>query len=255
MFRILCVDLLDLDGYKITLAQDVRLTESEILIVLGAIKQLKKGIPIQYVIGECEFYGLTFTCDSRALIPRPETEELVDWVLNEHTECKSLMDIGTGSGCIPIVVKKNIPQCAVHAMDISEDALSLAGDNADRHGLEVTFHQEDIHSPKETYPSFDIIASNPPYVLDHEKNQMKANVLEHEPHIALFVPDIDPLSFYRSIMEFSRKHLKEEGWLYFEINESKGKETKLLFDEFHFQNVEIKQDLNGKDRMARGQRK
>lgn len=255
MFRMLCEDLLELNSTKIVLAQDVRLSESEILIMLGAIKQLKKQVPIQYIIGHCEFYGLEILCDERALIPRPETEELVDWICTSHHDCGSILDIGTGTGCIPLAIKSKNTNCAVHAMDVSTEALELARSNAIHNKLDIHFHKDDILNPQGEYSRVEIIASNPPYIQEREKAAMNRNVLDYEPELALFVPDMDPLKFYKAVMDFAIQNLAENGWVYFEINEAYGKETADLMEASGFQSIEIKKDLNGKDRMVRGQRK
>ncbi|HLP05824.1 MAG TPA: peptide chain release factor N(5)-glutamine methyltransferase, partial [Paludibacter sp.] len=188
------------------------------------IEKLKVFFPIQYILGETEFYGLKFEMNNSVLIPRPETEELVDWICNEHHRGDKLdiLDIGTGSGCIAISLKHEFPHSEVDAFDISEKALETARRNALNLHLDVQFSEFDILNAPETDKKWDIIASNPPYVLDSEKEQMLPNVLEHEPHLALFVPDNDPLVFYREIAGFAKKHLRPGGKLYFEINREMG---------------------------------
>jgi release factor glutamine methyltransferase len=216
------------------------------------LHQLETGKPVQYVLGETEFYGLPFRVDSRVLIPRPETEELVDWILKEHsraTEPLSILDICTGSGCIAIVLKKLL-QGTVYALDVSEQALEAARTNAELNGSEVSFVQADILDPGFTLSrKFRIIVSNPPYVLLSQKNGMHRNVLNFEPHLALFVSDEDPLLFYRAIAEFALRHLEPEGKLYFEINEQYGAETARMMKQKGFREITIRKDLSGKDRM------
>ena len=226
--------------------------------LLRILEELKTGRPLQYILGETEFYGLTFKVNPTVLIPRPETEELVDWVLielrnlNKGTEGLKIIDIGTGSGCIPISIKKYLPLAEITALDISEEALNTAKYNAELNQTDMNFIQDDILDPKNEQllnTQFDVIISNPPYVTFTEKEQMMPNVLEHEPHTALFVPDDDPLIFYRAIGDFAFRHLAEKGFLFLEINENLGQETLNLIKDNGFKNVELRQDLCGKNRM------
>jgi len=193
------------------------------------------------------------------LIPRPETEELVDWIIKDiqllNLEACSILDIGTGSGCIPIALKKKLPNTAVSALDISVDALEVAKQNAEFHNVDVRFMQADILkivNSKST--AYTIIVSNPPYVLQSEKETMKPNVVAHEPHLALFVNDDDPLKFYKSIVEFAKSNLEKNGKLFFEINDLKSEELKTYLIQNGFTKVEIKKDLSGKARMIKGER-
>jgi len=217
------------------------------------IEKLKKNVPIQYILGETEFFGLAFNVNESVLIPRPETEELVEWIHSENTLTANLniLDIGTGSGCIAISLKHEFPNASVHAFDISEQALDTARSNAKSNKLDVTFSQIDILNAPGTEQQWDIIVSNPPYVTEQEKSSILPNVLEHEPHLALFVPDNDPLLFYCCIALFAKQHLKPQGKLYFEINRTFGVETVELLTDLGFCNVELRKDISGNDRMVR----
>ncbi|MDD4972536.1 MAG: peptide chain release factor N(5)-glutamine methyltransferase [Paludibacter sp.] len=217
------------------------------------IKKLKKFIPIQYILGETEFYGLPFTVNESVLIPRPETEELVDWICRENNKNQELriLDIGTGSGCIAIALKHEFTNSGVEAFDISEKALETAQGNAIRNNLNVNFRIVDILNTPDINSKWDIIVSNPPYITENEKDDMLPNVLEYEPHLALFVPDNDPLLFYRKIALFARQHLQPNGKLYFEINRSTGNQCVDLLTGMGFQNIVLRKDISGNDRMVR----
>jgi release factor glutamine methyltransferase len=223
-------------------------------------EQLIQGKPLQYILGETEFYDLTFKVNPNVLIPRPETEELVDWalitsrIINGETEVLKILDIGTGSGCIPVSIKKYIPLADITAIDISEAALNTARQNADLNQTEINFIQDDILNPSNLElinTKYDLILSNPPYITESEKEQMLDNVLKHEPHKALFVPNNDPLVFYRAIAEFALVHLKINGFLFLELNEKFGQETLNLLKEKGFKEIELRQDMGGKDRMIK----
>ena len=217
------------------------------------IEKLKKFIPIQYILGETEFYGLPFYVNKSVLIPRPETEELVDWICTENNKSQGLqiLDIGTGSGCIALSLKHEFPNSVVNGFDISEKALETAQRNATRNKLEVNFRIVDILNTPDIASKWDIIVSNPPYITENEKDDMLPNVLEHEPHLALFVPDNDPLLFYRKIALFALQHLQPNGKLYFEINRTQGKQCVDLLTEMGFIDVMMKKDISGNDRMVR----
>ncbi|GAF02468.1 peptide chain release factor N(5)-glutamine methyltransferase [Saccharicrinis fermentans] len=218
-----------------------------------ALHQLTQYEPIQHIIGSTIFYGLTFKVNRHVLIPRPETEELVEWILQDNTiPAPSILDIGTGSGCIPVVLKKNLPKAEVSAWDISPEALSIARDNARINDLTITYQLNDALQPT-VFPTqkLDIIVSNPPYIRILEKEWMHHNVLQYEPHLALFVADNDPLIFYRKIAQLAYQFLKSNGFLYVEINEALGKETCALFREIGFTSIELRKDLFGKDRMVK----
>ena len=222
------------------------------------LQELKTGKPVQYILGTTEFYGLNFLVNPATLIPRPETEELVQWVLMESKKFKvtspkslSILDIGTGSGCIAITLKKNLPDVQVTAIDISADALKTATQNAVINEVNVTFIEDNILEVLSDIQrtKFDIIVSNPPYVTLEDKLKMHTNVTDFEPHSALFVPENDPLIFYKAITNFASDHLNNNGLLFFEINENFGKQTVELLQSKSFTNIELRQDMSGRDRM------
>jgi release factor glutamine methyltransferase len=215
------------------------------------IERLKKHEPIQYILGETEFYGLNFHVKTGVLIPRQETEELVDLIIKRsHKRNLKILDIGSGSGCIPISLKKFLPQAEIWSCDISKEALAIAMENAQRNNVDVYFKEFNILSSDDFFTeNFDLIVSNPPYVTEKEKVLMQENVLNYEPHLALFVPDDDPLLFYNNIVRRAKKILKSNGEIYFEINEAYGQEVKLLLIENDF-DVDILKDINDKDRIA-----
>ncbi|GAB3725506.1 peptide chain release factor N(5)-glutamine methyltransferase [Flavobacterium koreense] len=220
----------------------------------SVLSDLKKEKPIQYILGETEFYGLPFLVNENTLIPRPETEELVEWILQsakyeEQSTKLNVLDIGTGSGCIAISLAKNLPNAQVAAIDVSEKALATAHKNAEINKVEVNFILKNILETESLDEKYDIIVSNPPYVRNLEKQEIKPNVLEYEPHLALFVEDNDALLFYRKIAELAKKNLSENGKLYFEINQYLGKETVELLEEMGFKNIVLKNDIYGNDRM------
>ncbi|WAC40234.1 peptide chain release factor N(5)-glutamine methyltransferase [Pedobacter sp. SL55] len=236
-------------------------------ILLG----LTKGTPIQYIIGHTEFYGLKFKVNPSVLIPRPETEELVEWILeriqslntqssdgqivNLKSKIVNLIDIGTGSGCIAIALKKHLPKAYVSAVDISSAALATAKENAILNDVGVTFIEDDILNYTETYlPNFDIIVSNPPYIKEDEKPEMHENVLANEPHTALFVSNEKPLIFYEAIADFALKHLKKDGLLFFEINANLGKETIQMLGNKGFTDIRLRLDMQGKERLVSAQK-
>ena len=225
-------------------------------VFIDILNELSTGKPIQYILGKTEFYGLPFLVNPSVLIPRPETEELVDWAINslktEINNSAHIIDIGTGSGCIAISIKKHLPDFKVSAIDISATAIQTATKNAKLNQVEVEFSEEDILNPKATKTKkYKVIISNPPYVTLLDKRQMHTNVTDFEPHNALFVSDDDPLIFYRFIAKFAIKHLDQNGLLFFEINESYGQETVNLLDELGFKEISLRKDLSGKDRMLK----
>jgi release factor glutamine methyltransferase len=238
----------------LALEPEMEMDALQILRWESALAELKKQKPIQYILGETEFYGLPFLVNDSVLIPRPETEELVALIL-ESTKYKvqskklHLLDIGTGSGCIPIALKKNLPEAKVYAIDVSEKALATATKNAEMNEVEVHFILKDILFTDDLEQTFDVIVSNPPYVRHLEKAEIKPNVLEHEPHLALFVTDDDALLFYRKIAALAQKHLTVNGKLFFEINQYLGKETIALVESFGFNAVTLHRDIYGNDRM------
>ncbi|WP_299578255.1 peptide chain release factor N(5)-glutamine methyltransferase [uncultured Sunxiuqinia sp.] len=239
------------------LKKDVLLTEEENQQILQIVARLKKQEPIQYILGETEFYGLPFKVTPSVLIPRPETEELVDWILkSRQTQAPRILDMGTGSGCIPISLKKHWPEAEVMGCDISEEALDVARKNAGLNKTEVAFFHLNILNPllPESFPGIDILVSNPPYVTDSEKAVMSDLVLNNEPAKALFVPDEDPLVFYQALTTFALKHLRYGGQLFWEINEAFGEESVALLKENGFSNVTLRKDINGKNRMIYAER-
>lgn len=220
----------------------------------SVLADLKKEKPIQYILGETEFYGLPFLVNENTLIPRPETEELVEWILEstkyeEQSAKLKILDIGTGSGCIAISLAKNLPNAQVSAIDVSEKALDTAHKNAEINKVDVIFFLKNILETEVLDEKYDIIVSNPPYVRNLEKEEIKPNVLQYEPHLALFVEDNDALLFYRKIAELAKKNLSENRKLYFEINQYLGKETVELLEEMGFKNIDLKKDIYGNDRM------
>ncbi len=243
----------------ITLQPDFEVNYQVLEHFLNAITRLKTYEPIQYIIGQTEFYGLSFKVNSHTLIPRPETEELVELVINnvklKSTQPLSILDIGTGTGCIAISLAKHIANAQVFAVDVSDDALKVAKENAVLNGVNVEFIKVDIlnwqSESKLQDLTFDIIVSNPPYVRQLEKAEMKANVLQHEPHLALFVDDANPLQFYQAITQFASQKLQPNGHLYFEINQYLGDEMLQLLQSYHFKNIELLTDIFGNHRMMK----
>ena len=221
------------------------------------LQRLKEQEPIQYILGETQFASLRFRVDKSVLIPRPETEDLVRWVQEDQENSKtslSILDIGTGSGCIAIALAKYIPGSNLWAIDVSEEALEIAKHNAEINEVEVEFLPLDITKTSSLGRSFDIIVSNPPYVRFLEKAEMKANVVNFEPHIALYVEDDDPLVFYRHIARFAKDNLASGGLIYLELNQYLAKETIALFEEEKFSEIELRKDLFGNDRLLKVKR-
>lgn len=253
-FYILTEKFLNLKRVEVALELQKKINSEEITSFENALHQLEREVPIQYIIGETLFFGLTFKVNSSVLIPRPETEELVDWIVNDYTENDApptILDMGTGSGCIAISLAANLPNSKVNALDISAKDLTVAKQNAILNKVSVSFLEQDILAIEHLDMSYDIIVSNPPYVLVSEKQKMHSNVLLYEPHKALFVLDSNPLLFYKSIAEIAYKSLKLNGNLYFEINESSGIEIVMMLQKLGFENVELKKDFFGKDRMVK----
>lgn len=233
------------------------ISESELLKVYFILKDLKKGIPLQYVLGEAYFMGMKLKVSPDVLIPRPETEELVDWIIKNHRSenIDTIIDIGTGSGCIALGLKKFLPKTTVYALDVSKAALQIAQENAALNKLAIKCIEADVLSPHlQLNSKFSIIVSNPPYVTNAETASMHKNVLENEPHLALFVPYNDALIFYKKILNIAQNQLINKGWVYFEINQNRAAEMQQLFYEFNFHNIEIKKDISGNYRMIRGQK-
>ena len=250
--RIISTEILDIPQSTFFLKDDVTLTPRQETLFYCTIERLKKHEPIQYIIGYCDFCGLTFKVTPDTLIPRPETSELVEWITEEQKGDKvNILDIGTGSGCIAISLSCKLPGCNIAAWDISPGALAVAEENNRSNGTEVTFSQVDILVYQPQDEMFDIIASNPPYIKENEKKSMEANVLDWEPHTALFVPDNDPLLFYRAIAEKALAMLTSGGALYFEINRAHGAETVEILKSLGYIETELRKDLAGNDRMIK----
>lgn len=234
--------------------KNTKITADEILKIDKIVERLQRFEPIQYILEETEFYGLPFTVNQNVLIPRPETEELVELILNENKGDKlRVLDIGTGSGCIAISLQKNLSRASVFGWDISDKALTVAALNNKKNSVNVIFNQVDILSDYPNNEHFDVIVSNPPYVLDSEKSDMHTNVLDYEPHTALFVSDNDPLLFYNRIADVATQLLKNGGKLYFEINRAKGQETIKMLENKQFSNVKLIKDISGNDRIVRAE--
>ncbi len=243
----------NLKRIDLALQPDLEFSEAEISQWNLVLEQLKKEIPIQYILGKTHFYGIEFQVNSNVLIPRPETEELVDWIIktnsNGNLSTIKILDIGTGSGCIAISLAKNLTNASVFALDVSKKAMEMAQINALQNETKITFIENNILETTSFEQQFDVIVSNPPYVRNLEKAEIKKNVLENEPHLALFVADDDALLFYRKIAQIAMKNLQSGGQLYFEINQYLGKETVDLLFDLGFQNIELRQDIYGNDRM------
>lgn len=244
-----------LNRMAIAMNNAVEIASSDLESLEQAIEKLLAHVPIQHIMGEVEFYGCKIKTDGRALIPRPETEELVDWIYQENAlDAPHILDIGTGTGCIPIALKRAIPQAKVNALDISTEALALAKENAHANDVTIDFAQLDVLKDVIPFQQLDIIVSNPPYIPIQEKDSMESNVVDFEPNLALFVSDEDPLIFYRVIAEQAIQLLNLGGILYFEIHENFGQMLVTLMEEIGFTNVTLKQDLQGKDRMIQAQK-
>lgn len=260
IFELVCEHYLGYSKTDTRLNFNGNLNQSDVLKIYDTAKALKTGIPVQYIFGEAHFYNLKFKVNSSTLIPRPETEELVDLIIKAQTTNNSkpitILDIGTGSGCIPITLKKNIPNSKVTGIDISEQALEVANTNALKNNVDVDFFNLDILSNNQKLNTYNLIVSNPPYVLNSEAKQMDARVLEHEPHLALFVEDTDPIIFYKRIIDLCTRHLEENGYLFFELNPIYANDVKnYANDSKIFNFTEIMQDMSGKERFLKAQKK
>lgn len=254
-FYLILEEKLQLKRIDLALQPDLVLSQDEIVIWNALLDQLKLEIPVQYLLGKTSFYGLDFEVNENVLIPRSETEELVEWIievqkLNNNSPLR-ILDIGTGSGCIAISLAKNIPNALVYAVDVSEKALATAKKNAALNKVAVTFIHQNILETHDLLQEFDVIVSNPPYVRNLEKVEIKKNVLDNEPHLALFVEDTDALIFYKKIAELGLKNLAPNGLLFFEINQYLGKEMIGLLQNLNFKNNELRKDIYGNDRMTK----
>lgn len=277
LVRLIMERVCGLSTHQLLLGKGKELSDTEKFKIKEIVEGLRLYKPIQYLLGIADFYGMEFKVTPDVLIPRPETAELVERIITDYQgQAPRILDIGTGSGCIAISLAKHLPEAEVAAVDISPEALAVAEENARMNQVSVSFHELDILS--EGYSSFmqekqnfhvretkshteeteasligslNCIVSNPPYIMYREKATMEANVLENEPHLALFVPDDDPLLFYRAIARFGQRHLAEGGHLYFEINALCGKETVAMLRQENYTEVELIQDLYGKDRIVK----
>jgi release factor glutamine methyltransferase len=255
-FYLILEEKQQLKRIDLALNSDLTFSNEEIQLWNSILEKLQQEIPIQYILGKTSFYGLNFEVNATVLIPRPETEELVEWIIKSNLNIQILndskiLDIGTGSGCIAISLAKNISNAQVFAIDISERALATAKKNAEINEVNVTFIQKNILETEDLEQKFEIIVSNPPYVRELEKQEIKKNVLDNEPHLALFVEDNDALIFYRKIAELALKNLSPKGQLFFEINQYLGREMMELLEKMGFKNIELRKDIYGNDRMIR----
>lgn len=265
-FYLLIEHGLSLERFVLSLQPDLIISKEHERTMFEALSKLKLNRPVQYILGETTFMDLELHVDENVLIPRPETEEMVRWILEDcqaepfdsdqdmlrRSADLKILDIGTGSGCIAISLAKNLPTTKVFALDISEEAIQVAKKNTKRNEVEITFIKGDILEELNIDEKFDIIVSNPPYVREFEKKEMSKNVLEHEPGLALFVSDENPLRFYKSIVAFANRNLNPNGALYFEINQYLAEETQQLLDVNNFQDIELRKDIFGKNRMLKG---
>ncbi len=256
MFKMACEHYLKMDFRK-TLPLDSRVSESEMLLFFGMIKRLKKSEPIQHIIQNCWFYDLQFKVSPAVLIPRPETEELVHWVIRENIVLSKVVDLCAGSGCIPIALKNKYPTASFKGYELSEQALEIARFNSAKLQLPVDFIHQDVLvlTPADLGNDLDVITSNPPYVLESDKAEMEANVLQYEPHMALFAPERDLFVFYRKIGDLAANCLKSGGKVYVEIHPEHGKEVSEIFSNAGLIEIDVKHDISNRPRMVRASRK
>ncbi|WBL26366.1 peptide chain release factor N(5)-glutamine methyltransferase [Zunongwangia sp. HGR-M22] len=256
-FNLLAEHILKRSRLQMALEPNKEISDAEVGQFQGALEKLNVFEPIQYIIGETEFFSLNFKVAPGVLIPRPETEELVQWILDEvslqQIQNLQILDIGTGSGCIPISLKKHLPKAQISAIDISEEALKIAKINAEQNEVSVDFIQQDILSAEKLPQQFDIIVSNPPYVRELEKAEMQQNVLQYEPETALYVKDEKPLLFYKKITKLAKEGLTKNGLLFFEINQYLGEETETMVKDHGFK-TELRKDMYGNFRMLKAQK-
>jgi release factor glutamine methyltransferase len=255
-FYLILEDKHKLRQIDLALNHELAFTEEDFVVWDSLLAQLKKEVPIQYLLGKTNFYGLDFEVNENVLIPRPETEELVEWIISENKgidrkEKIKILDIGTGSGCIAVSLAKNLPNADIYAIDVSKKAIETAKRNAIRNDVNVTFIFQDILQAEELKCKYDVIVSNPPYVRNLEKEEIKKNVLDYEPHLALFVDDNDALLFYRKIASLAQNNLLAKGQLYFEINQYLGKEMIELLGKMDFINIDLRKDIYDNDRMIK----
>lgn len=239
-------------SYATAIMEQKQLSPTQVEDIQHIIDRLKQNEPIQHIIEETGFYGIPLFVSKDTLIPRPETEELVELIINDNNKkSPSILDIGTGSGCIAIALSSRLRTSNISAWDFSQEALSIASKNALRNNVNIDFRKVNVLDPYPTDRQFDVIVSNPPYILDSEKKYMDKNVLDYEPHSALFVPDDKALLFYERIADIAKELLNDKGKLYFEINQAKGKETIAMLDGKGYRNTILFKDISGKDRMIR----
>jgi release factor glutamine methyltransferase len=259
IFKLLLQEQLGFNAADIVLSYSKKITSQSLKKLANDLQRLQQNEPIQYIIGRTTFFNLDFLVNKQVLIPRPETEELVQWIIDEQKKRPdktiSILDIGTGSGCIAISLSKNIHNCKITAIDVSKEALKIAKKNAKTNNAMVYFLEIDILNTHKLPDKYDIIVSNPPYVLEQEKEHMHNNVLQHEPSLALFVKDSNPLLFYDKISDLSINHLNKSGQLYFEINQSYSKETEKLLKDKGFDDITIKNDFRDNKRMIKATKK
>ena len=246
--------ILKFSATEYLLNDDLLVADEDVERVVVAVNRLQNSEPIQYVVGSCEFYGLSLEVDKSVLIPRPETEELIEWIRSKVASPTSLVDICTGSGCIALALKSIYSMASVEGWDISKEALNVASRNSVTTSLPVFFKEIDVLNDTVTLEDVDLIVSNPPYVRDSEKSLMADNVLRFEPHLALFVEDSDPLIFYNRIAQIAKAGLAKGGFLFFEINEAFGDEVVALLAQLGFVDVELKRDMSGRERMVAGRK-
>lgn len=249
----ICCDILGYQAVDVYLGKDINLSESKQQELENILARMRKNEPIQYIRGVADFYGMRFCVAPGVLIPRPETAELVELILRENPDAATLLDIGTGSGCVAISLSRHLPEAKVTAWDVSGDALAIALRNNELLGTSVAFEQRDVLT-YEGGDTFDVIVSNPPYVTEAEKSDMDANVLDWEPELALFVPDDDPLRFYRRIALLGKTLLASGGKLYFEINRAYGGATACMLEEMGYRHIRVLKDLFGNDRIVTANR-
>lgn len=255
--KAILTDVFQLSTTDLYASKDMNFSTNQAEKLEVIINRLRANEPLQYILGNCYFCGLDFHVEPGVLIPRPETAELVEWIISDRKSSDSpirILDIGTGSGCISISLAKNLPQSEVHAWDISEDAIRIASDNANRLDANVRFRQTDVLGQVPTNTMMNVIVSNPPYITEAERTDMDANVTDWEPDTALFVPDNAPLLFYERITDIGKQILTPDGTLYFEINQRFGTETVDMLRKKGYRNVELRKDLSGNDRMIKAER-
>lgn len=255
---LLIEEYLGLNRVDLVIKADFKIDESKLIILNKVLKRLQKEEPIQYIIGHTEFFGYPLIVNQNTLIPRPETEELVAWIIDEvrnnsnySNKQISILDIGTGTGCIPISLAKELNNAVISAIDVSEKAIEIAKKNAIENQVNINFITKDILQTTNLNTQFDIIISNPPYVRNLEKKEINNNVLENEPHLALFVEDNNALIFYDKIADLAKNHLNKNGCLFFEINQYLGQETSTLLKSKAFKNIELRKDIFKNDRMLK----